>query len=99
MSVEAKRPEWVQRRNQFRYLWREEARVEFHLNEGYTKVSCCSLGSPPDIPTDLIPHDLRRLGSSFLLTVYLPHWEQCQTIHEVKEALIDSIHIERVESI
>lgn len=96
--VEEKMHEWEGRWNQFPHLWREEASVEFHLNDGDTKVHCQSLRVPPDIPTNLIPPDLRRIGSRFLLTVYLPHWDRCQTIKDVKDAFIDSICIERIES-
>jgi hypothetical protein len=45
-------------------------RVAFHLNEGYTRVLWDGFRADVpgwDIPTEIIPPHLRRLGSRFLL--------------------------------
>ena len=53
----------------------EPVKVEFHLNNGYTKVvyeRLVGLGMlddwSTDIPTTLIPRNLRQIGSAFLLS-------------------------------
>jgi hypothetical protein len=53
------------------------ARVEFHLDGGFTRVVLEDLyydGAEPrwEIPTDLIPRTLRSIGSRFLLSGEFP---------------------------
>ena len=54
---------------------REPARLLFHLGEGYTRIllerteglGMANGGAKWDIPTDLIPRYLRRIGARFLV--------------------------------
>ena len=55
----------------------EPVKVLFHLNEGFTKISLDRFegvgladgGIFWDIPTEKIPHHLRKIGSSFSIIV------------------------------
>ena len=84
--------------NQFIQLWKEEVKVEFPLNGNYTMVRCdYNLRFRLiEIPTKLIPSDLRSIGSRFNLTIYGPHKDKCETIEDVKDALENSIIVERI---
>jgi hypothetical protein len=54
--------------NQENFEWRAIARVEFHLNGGFTKLLTWA-GGPHwiDLETDRIPWPLRRMGSWLML--------------------------------
>ena len=54
----------------------EDVQVEFHLNEGYTKLLMIRykhngfVGNPYlDIPTNVIPKHLRNIGSQFKIKI------------------------------
>lgn len=74
-------------------LARETVRVTFHLNGGYTRViwersenaAWAGIGWIFDIPTQIIPNDVRVIGSGFLWSI-------------VKFNTIDRENIENIRS-
>jgi hypothetical protein len=67
--------------NEIFLLARETVKVIFHLDGGYTRVAWersentawAGTGWTFDIPTHVIPYDLRAIGSRFLLSIIKPN--------------------------
>jgi hypothetical protein len=60
------------------YRIEEPVKILFHLNEGYTKVLLERFSEhfgDLDIPTEKIPHHLRKIGSRFVLILEDSHSE------------------------
>ena len=80
--------------------WHEDwARVVLHLNDGYTQVEITDEAgqrlymTPFDIPTKVIPVDLRPLGSRFRLR-WAGNWpETSDTVEEMREKLAHSFEV------
>ncbi|BAY86706.1 hypothetical protein NIES267_62170 [Calothrix parasitica NIES-267] len=84
-------------------LTREAVRVIFHLNGGYTKViwqrsentAWAGKGWMFEIPTHVIPFDLRMIGSYFLLSIKKFDVDNLEDIKYIRTAGIDIFNIER----
>lgn len=85
-------------------LTRENVRVIFHLDGGYTKVVWehsentvwAGTGWIFDIPTHLIPYDLRVIGSRFLLSIVKSNANDCKDIENIRNNRNSFFHIERL---
>ncbi|MDY6896540.1 MAG: hypothetical protein SWZ49_00455 [Cyanobacteriota bacterium] len=84
-------------------LERETVRVIFHLNDCYTKViwqrsentAWAGTGWIFNIPTHVIPFDLRIIGSCFLLSIKKFDVDSLEDIEYIRSACIDIFNIER----
>ena len=84
-------------------LEREIVRVIFHLNDGYTQViwqrsentAWAGKGWIFDIPTDVIPFNLRIIGSCFVLSIKKLDVENMEDIEYIRNACVDIFNIER----
>jgi hypothetical protein len=82
--------------------FREPARILFHLSEGYTRVSLertegqgmADGGTCWDIPTSMIPQQLRCIGSRFQLVGQLVRPEEVDSVEDWRSASADSIRVE-----
>ncbi|MGB6295405.1 MAG: hypothetical protein WBF90_04370 [Rivularia sp. (in: cyanobacteria)] len=78
-------------------------RVIFHLNDGYTQViwqrsentAWAGTGWMFNIPTHVIPFDLRIIGSCFLLSIKKLDVENSEDIEYIRSSCIDIFYIER----
>ncbi|MEH2063749.1 MAG: hypothetical protein V7K50_16055 [Nostoc sp.] len=85
-------------------LTREIVKVIFHLNGGYTRVvwersentAWASKGWIFDIPTHVIPYDLRAIGSRFLLSIVKSNANDCEDIENIRNNRNSFFHIERL---
>ena len=83
---------------------REIVRVIFHLNQVYTRViwqrsentAGGSIGWTFDIPTNVIPCDLRMIGSCFVLSIKKIDFNALEDIEYLLTALVESFYIERL---
>jgi hypothetical protein len=84
---------------------REPVRLLMHLNEGFTQVllertegiGMADGGIRWDIPTELIPPDLRAIGSRFVVTMRLgDHQEPHASGLELAKACREAFHVERI---
>lgn len=74
---------------------REPVRVIMHLNGGHTRVALertfglglADGGIEWDIPTDIIPKHLRRIGSRFILISNNPKPEESDDIHTIRQTI------------
>ena len=84
-------------------LERETVRVIFHLNEAYTRVVWQRSentvwggnGWMFDVPTDVIPFDLRVIGSCFLLSIKKFDFDNLGNIEYIRTGYVDIFDIER----
>jgi hypothetical protein len=84
-------------------LERETVRVIFHLNDGYTRViwqrseniAWAATGWMFNIPTHVIPFDLRIIGSCFVLSIKKLDIENLEDIEYIRSACVDIFDIER----
>ena len=84
---------------------RETVRVIFHLNQGYTRViwqrsentAWAGLGWTFDIPTNVIPCNLRIIGSYFVLSIKKIDIDALEDIEYIRTALVESFYIERLQ--
>ncbi|MBV6627189.1 MAG: hypothetical protein KI793_30330 [Rivularia sp. (in: Bacteria)] len=84
-------------------LEKEIVRVIFHLNNGYTQViwqrsentAWAGRGWIFDIPTDVIPFDLRIIGSYFVLSIKKLDVDSLEDIKYIRSACVDIFDIER----
>ncbi|MEA5598479.1 hypothetical protein [Rivularia sp. UHCC 0363] len=84
-------------------LEKEVVRVIFHLNGGYTQVvwqrsentAWAGTGWMFDIPTHVIPFDLRIIGSCFILSIKKFGVENLEDIEYIRIASVDIFNIER----
>jgi hypothetical protein len=67
---------------------RQEAKVEMHLNGGFTRVSINFNRHQWDIPTDKIPPHLRRIGSKFIVVMPIIRPELSDSADAIREALV-----------
>ena len=82
---------------------REPARILFHLNEGFTRIlferteglGIANGGAEWDIPTSLIPPNLRRIGSRFMIDSASIWPEPGDTAEELRAAIYE-IRIEEL---
>lgn len=85
-------------------LARETVKVVFHLNGGYTRLIWersentvwAGTGWIFDIPTHLIPYDLRVIGSRFLLSIVKSNVNNCEDIKNIRNNRNSFFHIERL---
>lgn len=84
---------------------REPVRVVMHLNEGFTRVllerteavGMANGGIEWDIRTELIPPDLRPIGSRFVVTLRLVHEEHPNASGvELARACREAVRVERL---
>lgn len=84
-------------------LEKEIVRVIFHLNDGYTQLiwqrsentAWAGTGWMFNIPTHVIPFDLRIIGSCFLLSIKKLDVENSEDIEYIRSSCIDIFYIER----
>ena len=84
-------------------LEKETVRVIFHLNDGYTQViwqdsentAWAGTGWMFDIPTHVIPFDLRIIGSCFLLSIKKLDVDSLEDIEYIRSTYVDIFYIER----
>ncbi|MGB3760473.1 MAG: hypothetical protein WBA07_29540 [Rivularia sp. (in: cyanobacteria)] len=84
-------------------LERETVRVIFHLNDGYTRVIWqrsentvwAGKGWIFDIPTNVIPFDLRIIGSCFVLSIKKFDVDSLEDIEYIRSTYVDIFNIER----
>jgi hypothetical protein len=75
--------------------FRESVRIEFHHSEGLTRVVYDRIPfSGVDIPTDIIPVHLRRIGSRFVIVGNSITTEEADGIDEIRAAI--SVRIEEL---
>ena len=85
-------------------LARETVRVIFHMNGGYTRVvwersentTWAGRGWIFDIPTHVIPYNLRVIGSHFLLSIVKPNANDYEDIENIRSNRNSFFHIERL---
>lgn len=85
-------------------LARENVRVIFHLDGRYTRVVWersentvwAGTGWIFDIPTYVIPYDLRVIGSRFLLSIIKSNTNDCEDIENIRNNRNSFFHIERL---
>lgn len=85
-------------------LARETVRVIFHLDGGYTRVVWersedtvwATTGWIFDIPTHLIPDDLRIIGSRFLLSIIQFNANNSENIENIRSNRDSFFNIERL---
>jgi predicted sulfurtransferase len=85
-------------------LARETVRVIFHLDGGYTKVvwemsentAWGGTGWIFDIPTHVIPHDLRIIGSCFLLSIVKSNANDWENIEDIRNNRNSFFNIEKL---
>jgi len=85
-------------------LARETVRVTFHLDGGYTKVvwersentTWAGIGWIFDIPTHIIPNDLRVIGSRFLLSIVKFNAIDRENIENIRSDLSSFFKIEKL---
>ncbi|MEH2233094.1 MAG: hypothetical protein V7K71_26255 [Nostoc sp.] len=90
--------------NEIFLLARETVRVIFHMDGGYTRVvwersentAWAGIGWIFDIPTYVIPYDLRAIGSHFLLSIVKPNANDCEDIENIRSNRDRFFHIERL---
>jgi hypothetical protein len=90
--------------NEIFLLARETVRVIFHLDGAYTMVVWersentvwASTGWIFDIPTHVIPYDLRVIGSRFLLSIIKPNANNCEDIQNIRNNRNSFFNIERL---
>ncbi len=84
-------------------LEKETVRVIFHLNDGYTRViwqrsentAWAGTGWIFNIPTHVIPFDLRIIGSCFVLSIKKFDVDNLEDIEYIGNACVDIFNIER----
>lgn len=77
--------------------YREPVRVLFHQNGGFTRLEYLRLGHWVEIRTEIIPQDLRKIGSRFILSFGAIRPEQSDSAHDLRQALASMYHVERME--
>ena len=85
-------------------LAREIVKVIFHLDGGYARVvwersentAWASNGWIFDIPTHVIPYDLRAIGSRFLLSIIKPNANDCENMENIRNNRNSFFNIERL---
>jgi hypothetical protein len=85
-------------------LARETVRVIFHLDGGYTKViwersesaAWAGTGWIFDIPTHIIPNDLRVIGSRFILSIIKSNANDWENIENIRSHRDSFFNIERL---
>jgi hypothetical protein len=90
--------------NEIFLLAREPVRVIFHMDGEYTRViwersentAWAGIGWIFDIPTYVIPSDLRAIGSCFLLSIVKPNANDCEDIDNIRSNRNSFFHIERL---
>lgn len=84
-------------------LEKEIVRVIFHLNDGYTQViwqdsentAWAGTGWIFNIPTHVIPFDLRIIGSCFVLSIKKFDVDSLEDIEYIRSTYVDIFNIER----
>ncbi|MHC5856039.1 hypothetical protein [Nostoc sp.] len=90
--------------NEIFLLARETVKVIFHLDRGYTRVAWersentawAGTGWTFDIPTHVIPYDLRAIGSRFLLSIIKPNPNDREDIENIRNNRNSLFNIERL---
>ncbi|MEH2139864.1 hypothetical protein [Nostoc sp.] len=85
-------------------LARETVRIIFHLDGGYTKViwersentAWAGTGWIFDIPTHVIPNELRIIGSRFLLSIVKSNANPGENIKDIRNHRNSFFNIERL---
>jgi hypothetical protein len=72
---------------------RVDVRVQWHANGGFTRVQF-STGHEVEIPTESIPIELRRIGSSFCLVIHPIRVEDFTNSETLQRLLAESFTIE-----
>ncbi len=77
--------------------FRENVRVEFHHSEGLTRVAYDRIPfSGIDIPTDMVPVHLRKIGSRFVIVGNSITTEEADCIDEIRAAI--RLRVEELEA-
>jgi hypothetical protein len=72
------------------------AKVQWHANGAFTRVSILEDRDSMEIPTESIPSDLRAIGSEFCLIMKPIRSSDFDSAEELSELLAESIVVERL---
>ena len=77
-------------------VYRLPARVQWHANGGFTRLECLEGRMHNEIPTDLIPPDLRAIGSCFILVIRNVNAKDFRSAQELRGLLDEVYSVERL---